>query len=643
MAFCITKQAVDKFKQDLKEGKIDFDKLINSSSEQRRSFFTEQFGKETASDINALFERKILLKQQKKGMIDWIKTVAKMKPEVKRDIIARVNRMDQVLQPDDNAFLEDLASQKLGVTVTQAEAENISKLGKEVAEREVKMEKGPRRPEQGRPTAGEMEYGASVVAFEKYLEALKSDKRTAVEKGIDILKNPVSIISGIAGSAKALKASLDNSFIGRQGIRLFYMGLTGDIKAGRTWMATFFKSFDMIFRTFKNQDVLDSLRAEILSDPDYNLMRKAKIGTATVEEEFPVSWPTRLPVIGRAFKASEVAFTGSAYYMRYRTAKQILNIARNTGVDLTDKNELESIGKLVNSLTARGDTGAKSAKPGFINNVIWSPKMIKANIDVLTLHAADRGFSKFARKRAAINLIRIIAGQAAVLFLASRLLDDEDAIDWDPRSANFGKIRIGNTRFDISGGMAPFITLASRVSIILKNFATDGDTPAIKNSVTGELSKVNEGGFGKRTGEDVVYDFFANKLAPAAAVVRDILRNETFEREKPSAKTTARDLGVPIPITTFKELKDDPDSVNLILGMFAESIGVGAQTYSHISTWTVSELEQEIKDNTYKRTTMRKDPETGKRIKLRKGKPHKGREGYIEILNKEIGKRLANN
>lgn len=641
MAFCITKQAVDKFKQDLKEGKIDFDKLLASTSGQRRSFFTDQFGKEVAADVNALFERKILLMQQKKGMIDWIKTVAKMKPEVKRDIIARVNRMEQILQPGDNAFLEDLAAQRLGVTVTQSEAQKIAELGKEVTGREVKMEAGPRRTEQGRPTAAEMEYGASVVAFEKYLEALKSDKRTFVEKGVDILKNPLSIISGIAGSAKALKASLDNSFIGRQGVRLFYMGLTGDIQAGKTWMNTFFKSFDMIFKTFKNQDVLDTLRAEILSDPDYDLMRRAKIATATVEEEFPVSWPTRLPVIGRAFKASEVAFTGSAYYMRYRTAKQILNIARNTGVDLTDKNELESIGKLVNSLTARGDTGAKSGKPGFFNNVIWSPKMIKANIDVLTLHAADKGFSKFARKRAAINLIRIIAGQAAVLFLASRLLDDDDAVEWDPRSAGFGKIRIGNTRFDISGGMAAFITLATRVSIVLKNFVTDGDTPAIKSSVTGELSKVNEGGFGKRTGEDIVYDFFGNKLAPAAAVVRDILRNETFEREKPSLKTTTRDLAVPIPITTYKELKDDPHSVGLLLGMFAESVGVGAQTYSHISTWTINELEQEIEDNTYKRTTKRTNPETGKKMTLRRGDPHKGREGYIDILNKEIGKRLA--
>jgi hypothetical protein len=154
---------------------------------------------------------------------------------------------------------------------------------------------------------------------------------------------------------------------------------------------------------------------------------------------------------------------------------------------------------------------------------------------------------------------------------------------------------------------------------------------------------VNEGGFGKRTGEDVVYDFFGNKLAPAAAVVRDILRNETFEKEKPSAKTTARDLTVPIPITTFKELKEDPDSANLFLAMFAESVGVGAMTYSHISTWPMSQLEQEIEDNIYKRTTKRTNPETGEKIVLRKGSPHKGREGYIDILNTEIGKRLANN
>ena len=639
MPLCIPKHIVDKFKQDLKSGKINFDKLIDMSSTERRKSFESYFGKENTPEINALFESKLMLKFQKRGMIDWIRTVANLKPEVKRDIIARVNRMDTILDPKNNIFLEDLASRRLGVSVTSEEAATISSLAQIVEKNEKVMESNPRRTEYGRPTESEMNYGASVVAFENYLELLKSEKKGALQKALDYVKNPVSFVSDIAGTSKVLKSTLDDSFIGRQGIRLFYLGLTGDVKAGRAWTRTFFKSFDFIFNTLRGKPVLDVLRAEILSDPDYNLMRKAKVATATIEEEFPVSWPSRIPIAGRAFKAAEVAFTGSAYYMRYRTAKNIFDIARKTGVDLTDKNQLESIGKLVNSLTARGDTGSKSQKPGLINNVIWSPKMIKAHLDVLTAHALDKNISSFARKRAAINLLRIASGMAAVLFIASQLLPD-DAVEWDPRSANFGKIRIGNTRFDITGGLGAFVVLAARSSLVLTNWVFGTKIDEVKSSITEATSKLADEGFKARTGEDVVYDFFANKLAPAAAVVRDIFRNRTFQDELPTWKTTTRDLFVPIPITTAQELRTGQKDTNVVFAMIAESLGVSVQKYGkHISTWTRQELKDEVKANTHQESGHRKNKETGEITRWKRGQPHKGRKNYLDALKKELDSR----
>jgi len=628
MAFCIPKHIVDKFIKDLKAGKINFDQLIDMTSPDRRNYFAGYFGETNADKTNALFERKIMLTYQKKGIIDWIKTVANMKPEVKRDIISRVNRMEKILDPKNDMFLEDLAAQRLGVTVTMEEAANISSLAQIVAANEQVMENSERRTEYGKPTEPEMNYGASVVAFEKYLEALKSDKRTGLQKAYDYITNPLDLISLIGGSAKAIVASIDDSFIGRQGIRLFYHGVTGDVAAGRTWVRTFFKSFGMIYNTFRNKPVLDTIRAEILSDPDYNLMRKAKVATATIEEEFPVHWPSRIPIVGKGFKASEVAFTGSAYYMRYRTAKAYFDIARKSGVDLSDKTELESIGKLVNSLTARGDTGPGNQKSGIVNSVIWSPKMIKANFDVLTMHRLDKKMSKFAKKQAAISLLRIIVGQAMVLAIAHAIWPE--SVEWDPRSSNFGKIRIGTTRFDISGGMAPFVTLASRIAPIFI-----GRTPKTKSSVTGEIKELNKGGYFNKNALDVLVDFFENKTAPAATVVKDYLKGETFQGEKPSLKSTAVTLGVPITTATYKELKDDPESANIIVGMFAEAIGISAQTYDHISTWTEAELRKEIRENTYQKPYKRK----GRRLPHPAGHPHQGRDEYVKVLRKELRKR----
>ena len=409
-----------------------------------------------------------------------------------------------------------------------------------------------------------------------------------------------------------------------------------------TWLKTFFLSNKAIIDTFRGKPVMDLLQAQIVSDPDYDLMRKAGIATATAEEEFPTSWPSKIPIIGKIFEASENAFTFSAYYMRYKTAKALFEVARSQGVDVSNKTELRNMGKFVNSLTARGDWGQKSDKPGFINAVIWSPKMIKANLDVLILHPTGLDFSRkddasaFAQKQAIESLFRIIAGQAMVLGIASMVLGD-DSVEWDPSSANFGKIRVGNTRFDISGGMGAFIVLAAR----LLPFLVPGWDPMFKSSVTNVKKKI-EKGYGKRTGMDILLDFLLNKTAPAASVVRDMFRGETFGGGDPyDPKEIVKGVGIPITVQTVPELLEDPESAPFLASIILEAYGVGAQNYPHISTWSGSKLKEEIKKNTYKRTTSYRDKATGKKIKRKKGAPHKGKEQYVEILKKELhrGKR----
>ncbi|MDD5011621.1 MAG: hypothetical protein PHQ00_05820, partial [Phycisphaerae bacterium] len=420
-----------------------------------------------------------------------------------------------------------------------------------------------------------------------------AEKQTLSERTKAIIKDPfgamVDLISFTAGTSKTIKASLDNSFIGRQGIRLFYMGITGDVQSGKTWLATFGKSFEILYKSLFNKPVMETLRAEILSDPQYDLMRRAKVATAVIEEEFPVHWPSKIPVVGRLFKASEDAFTGAAYYMRYRVAKSYLNIAGRTGVDLNDKNELEGIGNLINSLTARGYLRKSSQTPGFVNNVFWSPRMMKSHLDVLLLQPLGKGgvggIGTFAQKRAAINLLRILLGQAAVLFIASKIWPE--SVDWDFRGSNAGKIKIGNTRFDITGGMASFATLATRIALVITNEVAGTEIPEMKSSTSGELSKLNTGEYGELTGEDLVVDFFRNKLSPAATVMADILRGQTFDKEEPTLANELENLGVPMVITNYEELQKNPNAHVRLAGILAEQLGFGTQTYGDTTNKTL--------------------------------------------------------
>ena len=121
--WCLPKNLADTFLNKLRSGEITPEKLSDMTSKERRSFFAEFMGEENAKKSNALFESKLLLKDQQRGIVTWAKQAAGMKPQITRDILSRVNKMTEILTPEtQDAFLEDLAAHKLGVAVTMEEA-----------------------------------------------------------------------------------------------------------------------------------------------------------------------------------------------------------------------------------------------------------------------------------------------------------------------------------------------------------------------------------------------------------------------------------------------------------------------------------------------------------------------------------------
>ena len=267
------------------------------------------------------------------------------------------------------------------------------------------------------------------------------------------------------GVAKSIVASLDVSYLLRQGLRPL-------ITHPRTWARNAKKSFADIVDTFGGKEVLDALDAEIKSRPNAPLYRTAGLAVGESEEAFPSSLPSRIPVVGKAFKASEAAFTAFQYRNRADIFDQYLELARGAGVNVSDETQLKSIGKLVNSLTGRAHLGSLEPTATVVNNVFFSPRALKAHFDVLTAHAADSEMSGFAKVEAAKNLAKVVTAMAGVMAVANAV--KPGSAETDPRSANFGQIRVGDTRFDFSGGMRSLVTLASRLLTMSSKSATTG-------------------------------------------------------------------------------------------------------------------------------------------------------------------------
>lgn len=559
MAFCLLKPLAESFKKALREGKINPQVLANMASENRRAVFEEYVGKDASEDVNALFESKLILKDVQQGMINWAKQITGIKPEVRRGMIERIQKLDErILNPvNEKAFLEDLASKRLGVEVTLEEAREIARLSKNLADAKANLPNN------------RLAYGTARTQLENFMREKKQEaQKISLE---DFKANPMGVAvqsaGKIGGIAKSLKASLDVSALGRQGFKaIFAHPKQWGVNAAKT----FKDIFDTLARKTSDDFVMDALRSEIYSRPNSTngLYDRMKLDIGTGEEAYPSSLPEKIPALGRVFKASEVAYGGFLTRLRADIADKYAAIAEANGIDLNNKMEAESIGALVNSLTGRGNAGlGKLGEP--VNSLFFSPKSFQANLDFLLLHPTQK-MSKFARIEAAKNLLKVLGGIVAILAIARAVWPD--SIETDPRSADFGKIKIGDTRFDVTGGMSSIPTLVARLA-----------TMSSKSSVSGAISELGSE-YGQKTGSDVFLDFAGNKLSPVASVGRDVLNRSDREGNPLTLKGTASNLLMPLPVSNALSTLENENSAPKLLTILADAFGIATNTYSDKST-----------------------------------------------------------
>lgn len=545
-SFCLIPKYADELRERFASGALDVDALARMSSADRRAALADIIGDANAQHVNAAFESKLLLQNQKRGLETWVRQTTEGKPELQRDLLARVQRMDRVLEPSDRTgFLEDLARQKLGFGVTMEEAGKIAELAKAAADARTALEDG---------TGDRMAYGRAKVAFSNYVSELKNATPETRTVG--------STLKQGAGITKSIQAAFDNSALFRQGWKTLFAH-------PEIWYKNAKQSFVDLAEQFGGKEVLDEVHADVFSRPNALNGRYQKAGLAlgNVEEAFPTSLPEKVPLIGRAYKASEAAFTAFQYRMRADVFDKYAEIAEKSGVDLRDRAQLESVGHLVNSLTSRGHLGAAEPAANVVNVLFFSGRKLKSDLDFLTAHQFEKGVTPFVRKQAAINLVKVVTGTAAILGIANAV--SPHSVELDPRSADFGKIKVGHTRFDVSGGMSSILTLAARLA-----------TMKSKSSTTGKVTKVNSGKFGAPTGLDLVVDFFENKLSPAAGIVRDLLKGENRTTgKKPTVGDELTGAVTPLPVQNGIELYHDPKSAGVILGTIADALGISTNTY----------------------------------------------------------------
>lgn len=396
------------------------------------------------------------------------------------------------------------------------------------------------------PTKGELSLLKEIYGKE-FVEAVL-EKRPLFEKVMatvgDLLNVPRSIMS-----TADLSAPL------RQGVFL--------IGRPKQFVPAFRDMFKYAFNPKAYEGFMESVKAR----PTYKQMRESRLaltemGTdlAQREEAFMSNLIERIPGLGEIAKGSNRAYSGFLNKLRADTFDDLLKTAKSQGIDRPGLGD--DIAKFVNSATGRGDIGALSKAAPVLNGIFFSPRLIASRMNLLNpVYYAK--LDPFVRKEALKSLLTFAGTGLTVLGLAKL---GGAQVGEDPRSADFGKIKIGNTRYDTWGGFQQYFRLAGQLI-----------SGQLVNSTTGRITTLGEG-YRPLTRYEIALKFFESKENPVFSLATQLLKGQDFEGKPIDLKSEVAKRFVPLVIQDMAEVIKER-GVAAAAGNIPSFFGVGTQTY----------------------------------------------------------------
>lgn len=482
-AFCLPHDISNKFLQALKSGELDVEKLVTAkTSQQRREILSKIVGETNAKEVNIRFEA-ALMNRQKKALENWVRRLT-AEPKLKTEINEKIQKLDKYLDPEEGqAFMEDLASAKLGIGVTETEAKELTKLASKVSKLVKKTDKTL-------GAAPDMDLGWARKGLNDYMNDLAP-------------KDRLNWFDHLGGILRTAKATLD---------------VSAPLRQGRTqaFNKDFIKAFGRQFKYLVSQKEYDKLQASIMGDPYYDLARKNKLAITAIEdkflrkeEAFALEWLNRVPGI----KHSERSYVGFLTDLRFNRFKSISEYYRKGGNEMSD-DAMREVAKIINTTTGRGDlAGLEPAVKG-MTRYLWTPRLMKSRMDALNPLLIGKGATKEARREAMMAYGSTMLTTAVVGYSLMQIPGVE--FEANPLSSSFGRLKIGGRTIDLTGGYGA--TLRTAAQIIGRRYKT----------MAGDIRELDTGDFGSRSTMDVIASFFRSKSSPSLGMMFDLYTGQDF-------------------------------------------------------------------------------------------------------------------
>lgn len=312
----------------------------------------------------------------------------------------------------------------------------------------------------------------------------------------------------VLGLPRTIQASMDLSAPLRQGIML-----------APRHPFTFAKAFGPMIRSLFDEEyakkVLNDMTVhpsyktfvdsggEITGFTGYSLLKK--------EEQFANNlFEHKLgnTALGAGVKASQRAYSTFLNKMRLDVFHSVSKNWENTP-KATARN-YEELAKMVNNLTGRAKLPGQSIGDGkILNAAFFAPRFVYSR---LAAPAQLINTTPEVRKQLAQELGSFVGTGMMVMYLAHKAGAE---IDINPTSSEFGKVKVGNTRYDFWGGYSQI-------------------AKAVAQTVTGTYT-ANNGQVYDANRAETVGKFFQSKLAPVPGITVDLLRGQTFTGQEITA------------------------------------------------------------------------------------------------------------
>ena len=404
------------------------------------------------------------------------------------------------------------------------------------------------------PTEGELDLLQTVFG-NKFTDSLKVSEPWNW--------NLWNVASEIGGTMKVLLSSLgDLSFYGRQGImyatrhpvkgvKLIKEGAKGGVSE---------KYYDAVQDSIRSHEFYPLARR-------FNLALTEVGGASTKlsqsDEQFLVRYLKKIPGIGTAVNATERAFNTMANKARSDWFYGLVDDLLKNGKDpVRDAGAFKQAANFVNSFTGRADMGkVLNQATELLNLGIYSPRLIKSRLDILASPITYARANPVVRKEVWKTLISYYGSMVGILSAIDAMSDDVE-VELDPRSTDFAKIKVGNRRWDITGGLATYVRLIAQM------------VTREKKTEQGQIKEVGEGLYSPEI------SFLRGKLSPLLSTIIDAWSGKNYTGEEATPTQLAKDHLINL---MFQDIMDASEEVGLLRAVAENGIpaffGVGTQTY----------------------------------------------------------------